>query len=127
MVKLTVAAEFTGGDSGQTVGAKTLREGVHEAFAINRPVAPLLLELDNAITDEPVPQGQPDIDGLGREIPRLLVDLNDRDDQRLEVALRVRLFCDLPTHRLSASMSWALSCPRVSAIWASSFSYSGRR
>ena len=72
MVELAIAAEFPRCDPGQAMGSKALRERFHETFPINCPVAPLLLKLDNAIPDEPVPQGQPDIDGLDCEFARLL-------------------------------------------------------
>ena len=59
----------------------------------------ILLKLDNAVADKPVPQGKPDVDGLGGEFPGLLMDVDDGNHQRLEVAFGYGLGFRLLFHR----------------------------
>ena len=57
------------------------------------------------MSDEPVPQCKPDIDGFGGEVLRLMVNLNNRIYQRLEVieCRRVGMFLFSGHSRLISS------------------------
>jgi hypothetical protein len=101
-------------------------KGVHQFVAIGGPVHPLTLIQLDLPADEPVPKGEAEVDGFGGKCLRALVDLDNDGHQRLEAAIQCRSG-RFPFHRVSASMSCAFSFPRVSAIWASSRSYSGNR
>ena len=50
---------------------------VQETLAIAGPVIPPLLKLHDAAANEPVPQGEADVDGLGGKLLRLLMNVND--------------------------------------------------
>lgn len=86
MVELAITAKFTGRDLWQTVSIKTLRQCIDETLAIGRSIFSLLLEFHNPVADEPVPQGQRDIDGFGGKILRLMMDMDDGSYQRVKVS-----------------------------------------
>jgi hypothetical protein len=91
-------------------------ENVHESVAVGGTVNALPFVNFDLPSDHPISQREADIDGLGGELLSLLMDLDNRHHQRLEVGLPGCFFDALLFHRLRASMSWALRAFRVSAI-----------
>lgn len=85
--QLPVTTKFPRGDPWQAVSRETLGQFVHQILAVSRSVASLLLELNDAISDEPVAKSQAEVHSSGSELLSLLVDLNNRHHQRLEVTL----------------------------------------
>jgi magnesium chelatase subunit D len=65
---------------------QALGQGGQEPLAIGRAVFALLLELHDAMADQPVAHGQAGVDGLGRQGPRLAMDADDGGHQCIKVA-----------------------------------------
>ena len=57
-----------------------------QPLPVSRAVFAVLLKLDDAVTDEPVPQREADVDSLGGKVLSPMVNLDNCGDQRFEIA-----------------------------------------
>jgi hypothetical protein len=78
---LPVATKFAGRDSGQSESGKALGKCVEETLAVCSPICALLLKLDDAMSDHPIPQRETDVNGFGGEVLGLMVDMDNRSYQ----------------------------------------------
>ncbi len=57
-----------------------------QPLPVSRAVFAVLFKLDDAVTDEPVPQGEADVNSLGGKVLSSMVNLDNCGDKRFKVA-----------------------------------------